>query len=81
MHPADFAACLLIFLRQKADIGKRLRSHFQRRCSALQEGFDVLDDEAARLFSNTLRRDTDYLSDQGPPLQGGNGFVRKIKPL
>ena len=40
-----------------------------------------LDDEAARLFSNTLRWDVGYLSDQGPRLEGENGFVRKIKPL
>ena len=53
----------------------------------LDEGFDALatghnlDDEAARLFSNTLRWDTAYLSDQGPLLPGEHGFARKVKPL
>ncbi len=40
-----------------------------------------LDDEIARLFSNTLRWDTAYLSDQGPCLAAENGFARKVKPL
>ncbi len=40
-----------------------------------------LDDEVARLSSNTLRWDKGYLSDQGPLLEGSGGFARKIKPL
>lgn len=56
---------------------------------AVDEGFTVLatghnlDDEVARLFSNTLRWDKDYLSDQGPALEASDdgGFVRKVKPL
>ncbi|MBO4317182.1 MAG: TIGR00269 family protein [Mailhella sp.] len=40
-----------------------------------------LDDEVARLSSNTLRWDKGYLSDQGPLLEGNGGFARKIKPL
>ncbi len=54
---------------------------------ALDNGFDVLatghnlDDEVARLFANTLRWDTAYLSDQGPILPATSGFVRKVKPL
>ena len=54
---------------------------------ALDEGFDALatghnlDDEVARLFSNTLRWDTAYLSDRGPRLDGEDGFARKVKPL
>lgn len=54
---------------------------------ALDYGFTVLatghnlDDEVARLFSNTLRWDTAYLSDQGPLLEGEEGFTRKVKPL
>ena len=53
----------------------------------MEEGFDVLatghnlDDEVARLFANTLRWDTAYLSDQGPVLPASDGFVRKVKPL
>ena len=35
----------------------------------------------ARLFSNTLRWDTAYLSDQGPRLPAQPGFARKVKPL
>ena len=56
---------------------------------AVDEGFTVLatghnlDDEVARLFSNTLRWDSNYLSDQGPALEASDdgGFVRKVKPL
>ncbi|MCR4666263.1 MAG: TIGR00269 family protein [Desulfovibrio sp.] len=55
--------------------------------TAMDFGFSVLatghnlDDEVARLFSNTLRWDTAYLSTQGPCLEARDGFVRKIKPL
>jgi uncharacterized protein (TIGR00269 family) len=65
--------------------GKMKRHHFNR--IAVEEGFDVLatghnlDDEVARLFANTLRWDTAYLSDQGPVLPASEGFVRKVKPL
>ena len=68
--------------------GKIKRHYFNK--IALEGGFTVLatghnlDDEIARLFSNTLRWDTAYLSDQGPLLeaeQGHGGFVRKVKPL
>lgn len=65
--------------------GKMKRHHFNR--IAREEGFDVLatghnlDDEVARLFANTLRWDTAYLSDQGPTLPASDGFVRKVKPL
>ena len=68
--------------------GKIKRHIFNR--TALEEGFDVLatghnlDDELARLFSNTLRWDTAYLADQGPLLledRGSGGFARKVKPL
>ncbi|MBO6170826.1 MAG: adenine nucleotide alpha hydrolase family protein [Desulfovibrio sp.] len=65
--------------------GKIKRHLFNR--AALDGGFDALatghnlDDEAARLFSNTLRWDTAYLSDQGPRLEGAHGFARKVKPL
>jgi uncharacterized protein (TIGR00269 family) len=40
-----------------------------------------LDDEAAVLFGNVLRWNTDYLGRQLPVLPAGDGFVRKIKPL
>lgn len=65
--------------------GKIKRHLFNR--AALDGGFDALatghnlDDEAARLFSNALRWDTAYLSDQGPRLEGAHGFARKVKPL
>lgn len=67
----------------------KIKRHFFNRI-ALERGFNVLatghnlDDEIARLFSNTLRWDTAYLSDQGPLLEeesGHGGFVRKVKPL
>lgn len=53
----------------------------------MDEGFSVLatghnlDDEVARLFSNTLRWDTCYLGQQSPLLEAEGGFVRKVKPL
>jgi uncharacterized protein (TIGR00269 family) len=40
-----------------------------------------LDDEAAVLFGNTLRWNTEYLGRQRPVLPARNGFPRKIKPL
>ena len=61
------------------------RYHFNR--IAVEGGYDALatghnlDDEVARLFANTLRWDTAYLSDQGPVLPASDGFVRKVKPL
>ena len=48
--------------------------------TALATGHN-LDDEVARLFSNTIRWDNAYLSDQGPLLEGEDGFARKVKPL
>ncbi len=40
-----------------------------------------LDDEAAVLFGNTLRWQTDFLRRQRPVLPDGNGFPRKVKPM
>jgi uncharacterized protein (TIGR00269 family) len=65
--------------------GKIKRHYFNR--IAREGGYDALatghnlDDEAARLFANTLRWDAGYLSDQGPTLPAEEGFVRKVKPL
>lgn len=65
--------------------GKIKRHVFNK--TALEEGYAALatghnlDDEVARLFSNTLRWDTGYLSDQGPRLDGEDGFARKVKPF
>jgi len=65
--------------------GKLKRHHFNR--IAREGGYDALatghnlDDEVARLFANTLRWDTAFLSDQGPVLPASEGFVRKVKPL
>lgn len=65
--------------------GKIKRYFFNK--IAMEDKYDVLatghnlDDEAARLFSNILRWDQAYLSDQGPALEAENGFVRKVKPL
>jgi tRNA-5-methyluridine54 2-sulfurtransferase len=55
--------------------------------AALDGGYDVvatghnLDDEAAVLFGNVLRWNTDYLGRQLPVLPASPGFVRKVKPL
>ena len=65
--------------------GKIKRYWFNK--TALDMGFTALatghnlDDEVARLFSNTIRWDAAYLSDQGPLLEGEDGFARKVKPL
>lgn len=65
--------------------GKLKRYYFNKY--ALENGFPVLatghnlDDEVSRLFANTVRWDTSYLSDQGPVLPAQAGFARKIKPL
>lgn len=54
---------------------------------AMENGFTVLatghnlDDETSRLFSNIMRWDVEYLSDQGPVMPAENGFAKKIKPL
>lgn len=65
--------------------GKIKRYYFNK--FALEGKYDVLatghnlDDETARLFSNTLRWDEAYLSEQGPELSSEVGFTRKVKPL
>ncbi len=65
--------------------GKIKRYFFNK--TARDMGFTVLatghnlDDEVARLFSNTLRWDQAYLSDQAPLLEDTEGFGRKVKPL
>lgn len=65
--------------------GKIKRHYFN--LMAVRGGYDALatghnlDDEVSRLFSNTLRWDTAYLSDQGPRLEAEEGFARKVKPL
>ena len=55
--------------------------------AARDGGYDViatghnLDDEAAVLFGNVLRWETEYLGRQLPVLPASPGFVRKVKPL
>jgi uncharacterized protein (TIGR00269 family) len=55
--------------------------------AAIDGGYDVvvtghnLDDEAAVLFGNVLRWQTDYLGRQLPVLPARAGFPRKVKPL
>ena len=55
--------------------------------AAVDGGFDALvtghnlDDEAAVLFGNVIRWQTDYLARQSPVLPEGDGFPRKVKPL
>jgi len=65
--------------------GKIKRYFFNQ--TAREGGFNVLatghnlDDEVARLTSNTLRWDRAYLSDQGPMLEDSDGFTKKVKPF
>lgn len=65
--------------------GKIKRYQFNK--AAMDGGFHALatghtlDDEAGRLFANTLRWDAAYLGDQGPLLPAEHGFARKVKPL
>ncbi len=65
--------------------GKIKRYFFNQ--TARNGGFNVLatghnlDDEVARLTSNTLRWDIAYLGDQGPRLDDASGFTRKVKPF
>ncbi len=65
--------------------GKIKRYYFNK--TAMDEGYTALatghnlDDEVARLFSNTIRWDRAYLSDQGPCLPAEDGFIKKVKPL
>jgi uncharacterized protein (TIGR00269 family) len=65
--------------------GMSKRHLFDR--AAQQGGYDVvatghnLDDEAAVLFGNVLRWQTDYLGRQLPVLPARHGFPRKVKPL
>ena len=55
--------------------------------AALDGGYDVLvtghnlDDEAAVLFGNVLRWQTEYLGRQHPVLPARDGFPKKVKPL
>lgn len=55
--------------------------------TAIAGGYDVvvtghnLDDEAAVLFGNVARWQTDYLARQHPVLDAHSGFPRKAKPL
>ncbi len=55
--------------------------------AAIDGGYDAvatghnLDDEAAVLFGNTLRWNTEYLARQRPVLPARPGFPRKVKPL
>lgn len=65
--------------------GKIKRYFFNK--FALEHDFNIiatghnLDDEVARLFSNTLRWDSSYLAGDGPLLPAEKGFARKVKPL
>ena len=66
--------------------GTLKRYHLNKVC--LDLGFEVLatghhlDDEAARLLGNLVRRHQQYLDSQWPTLEGAPGaFAKKIKPL
>lgn len=65
--------------------GTSKRHIFDR--AALEGGYDVLvtghnlDDEAAVLFGNVIRWQTDYIGRQRPVLEAREGFPRKVKPL
>jgi uncharacterized protein (TIGR00269 family) len=55
--------------------------------AAISNGYNALatghnlDDEAAVLFGNVLRWETEFLGRQHPVLPAAPGFVRKVKPL
>lgn len=55
--------------------------------AALEGGYDVLvtghnlDDEAAVLYGNVMRWQTEYLGRQRPVLDATDGFPKKVKPL
>jgi len=55
--------------------------------AAVDGGYDALvtghnlDDEAAVLFGNTMKWQTEYLARQAPVLEARAGFPRKAKPL
>ncbi len=55
--------------------------------ATIDGGYDALvtghnlDDEAAVLYGNVIRWQTDYLERQRPVLPAGNGFPAKVKPL
>jgi uncharacterized protein (TIGR00269 family) len=55
--------------------------------AAVDGGYDALatghnlDDEAAVLYGNVMRWQTEYLGRQHPVLPAGHGFPRKVKPL
>ena len=55
--------------------------------AAINNGYNALatghnlDDEAAVLFGNVLRWETEFLGRQHPVLPAAPGFVRKVKPL
>ena len=65
--------------------GKIKRHYFNK--TALEHGFTALatghnlDDEVARLFSNTLRWDVSYLADQGPLLEERDLFITPSQTL
>jgi len=65
--------------------GMSKRHLFDR--AAREGGYDVvatghnLDDEAAVLFGNLLKWQTDYLGRQRPMLAARDGFPKKVKPL
>jgi tRNA-5-methyluridine54 2-sulfurtransferase len=65
--------------------GMSKRHLFDR--AAREGGYDAvatghnLDDEAAVLFGNLLKWQTDYLGRQRPVLEARHGFPRKVKPL
>ena len=64
----------------------KLKRHWFNKI-AMENGYTVLctghnlDDEVARLFSNTLRWDQAYLASDGPMLPAHGRFVKKVKPL
>lgn len=74
-------------LRRPPCSGCGLSKRYIFNQEALEGGYDViatghnLDDEAATLLGNVLHWNVDALRRQYPVLEGGDGFVRKVKPL
>jgi uncharacterized protein (TIGR00269 family) len=94
LHEIDIPAEFGFDIPRAAQVTKRVpcsacglsKRHLFNK-AALDGGYDVvatghnLDDEAAVLFGNVLRWQTEYLGRQLPVLPAAHGFPRKVKPL
>ncbi len=72
--------------RPACSLCSTIKRYYMNR-AAKEYGYDVvatghnLDDEAAVLLGNTVNWEVEYLRRQYPVLPGGDGFVKKVKPM